>query len=59
VVDIGLGHVFVTGMLVLLGAGVVANAVLATSKGFNGGWQVSSALQGGPTWRRDRQAAWA
>jgi glycerol uptake facilitator protein len=27
-----------TGMLILLGAGVVANVLLAKSKGFNGGW---------------------
>lgn len=39
----GLGEVFVsevlgTGMLVLLGAGVVANVLLTRSKGFDGGW---------------------
>ena len=39
----GLGEVFVsevlgTGMLILLGAGVVANVLLIKSKGFNGGW---------------------
>ncbi|HSJ59863.1 MAG TPA: MIP/aquaporin family protein [Jiangellaceae bacterium] len=38
-----LGEVFVsevlgTGMLILLGAGVVANVLLIKSKGFNGGW---------------------
>ncbi|HEV2783065.1 MAG TPA: MIP/aquaporin family protein [Actinophytocola sp.] len=38
-----LGEVFVsevlgTGMLILLGAGVVANVLLTKSKGFNGGW---------------------
>jgi glycerol uptake facilitator protein len=38
-----LGVIFVsevlgTGMLILLGAGVVANVLLAKSKGFNGGW---------------------
>lgn len=38
-----LGAIFVsemlgTGMLVLLGAGVVANVLLVKSKGFNGGW---------------------
>lgn len=38
-----LGEIFIsevlgTGMLILLGAGVVANVVLAKSKGFNGGW---------------------
>lgn len=38
-----LGEVFVsevlgTGMLILLGAGVVANVLLVKSKGFNGGW---------------------
>jgi glycerol uptake facilitator protein len=40
---VDLGSVFVsevlgTGMLILLGAGVVANVLLAKSKGFNGGW---------------------
>jgi glycerol uptake facilitator protein len=40
---VNLGEVFFsevlgTGMLVLLGAGVVANVLLAKSKGFNGGW---------------------
>jgi glycerol uptake facilitator protein len=40
---VGLGEVFVsevlgTGMLILLGAGVVANVLLIKSKGFNGGW---------------------
>jgi glycerol uptake facilitator protein len=40
---VGLGEVFVsevlgTGTLILLGAGVVANVLLAKSKGFNGGW---------------------
>lgn len=39
----GLGEVFVsevlgTGMLILLGAGVVANVLLVKSKGINGGW---------------------
>ena len=39
----GLGEVFVsevlgTGMLILLGAGEVANVLLIKSKGFNGGW---------------------
>jgi glycerol uptake facilitator protein len=40
--DVGLGEVFVsevlgTGMLILLGAGVVANVLLVKTKGFNGG----------------------
>jgi glycerol uptake facilitator protein len=40
---VALGEVFVsevlgTGMLLLLGAGVVANVLLTKSKGFNGGW---------------------
>jgi len=42
-VDITLGQVFVsevigTGLLLLLGAGVVANVILPKNKGFNGGW---------------------
>lgn len=41
--DITLGQVFVsevfgTGLLLLLGAGVVANVILPKNKGFNGGW---------------------
>lgn len=41
--DVSLGTVFVsevigTGMLLLLGAGVVANVILPRTKGFNGGW---------------------
>jgi glycerol uptake facilitator protein len=40
---VGLGSVFLsevlgTGVLLLLGAGVVANVLLAKSKGFDGGW---------------------
>jgi glycerol uptake facilitator protein len=42
-VDVTLGQVFVsevigTGLLLLLGAGVVANVVLPKNKGFDGGW---------------------
>lgn len=41
--DVTLGQVFVsevfgTGLLLLLGAGVVANVILPKNKGFNGGW---------------------
>lgn len=41
--DVTLGEVFIsevlgTGMLLLLGAGVVANVILPKTKGFNGGW---------------------
>jgi glycerol uptake facilitator protein len=41
--EVSLGQVFIsevlgTGMLILLGAGVVANVLLARTKGFNGGW---------------------
>lgn len=41
--DVTLGQVFLsevvgTALLILLGGGVVANVVLAKSKGFNGGW---------------------
>lgn len=41
--DVSLGEVFVsevigTGLLLLLGAGVVANVILPKTKGFNGGW---------------------
>ncbi|MCP2031608.1 glycerol uptake facilitator protein [Okibacterium sp. HSC-33S16] len=41
--DITLGHIFLsevvgTALLILLGGGVVANVVLAKTKGFNGGW---------------------
>src|SRR2546423_3232166 len=40
---VSLGAVFLsevlgTGLLILLGAGVVANVLLTKSKGFNGGW---------------------
>jgi glycerol uptake facilitator protein len=42
-VDVTLGHIFLsevvgTALLILLGGGVVANVVLAKTKGFNGGW---------------------
>lgn len=41
--DVSLGEVFVsevigTGLLLLLGCGVVANVILPKNKGFNGGW---------------------
>lgn len=41
--DVPLGQVFIsevlgTGLLILLGAGVVANVILPKTKGFNGGW---------------------
>lgn len=41
--DVTLGHIFLsevvgTALLILLGGGVVANVVLAKTKGFNGGW---------------------
>ena len=36
--DIFLPEMLGTGMLILLGAGVVANVLLAKSKGFDGGW---------------------
>lgn len=36
--DIFLSEMLGTGMLILLGAGVVANVLLAKSKGFDGGW---------------------
>ncbi|MET4639141.1 MIP/aquaporin family protein [Mycetocola sp. 2940] len=41
--DVTLGNIFLsevvgTALLILLGAGVVANVVLAKTKGFNGGW---------------------
>ncbi|MFI5783406.1 MIP/aquaporin family protein [Nocardia sp. NPDC051570] len=36
--SIFVSEAFGTGMLVLLGVGVVANVLLAKSKGFNGGW---------------------
>ncbi|MGA9344829.1 MAG: MIP/aquaporin family protein, partial [Nocardioidaceae bacterium] len=36
--DIFLSEIMGTGMLTLLGCGVVANAVLAKNKGFNGGF---------------------
>jgi glycerol uptake facilitator protein len=45
VTDVSLGQVFVsevigTGLLLLLGAGVVANVILPKNKGFNSGWLV-------------------
>ncbi|WP_026531177.1 MIP/aquaporin family protein [Haematomicrobium sanguinis] len=36
--DIFVSETFGTAMLILLGAGVVANVLLVTSKGFDGGW---------------------
>ena len=36
--DVFVSEVIGTGLLLLLGAGVVANVILPTNKGFNGGW---------------------